>query len=164
MGIIDRKPHIMKIANGEYVAPEKVEIVYNTHPMIAEVFIDGKSTEEYVVGFFVPEEEPFLAFAQENGFSGDVASLIHNKDFLDKFHTTIKSYCQSKGLHSFEIAKSFKFMTTSFEEQGLLTNTMKLKRMLARRVLKAEIMSSTSYQEEGDLGIRSDGLHIVFLM
>merc|ERR1711976_77637 len=139
MGIIDRKKNIMKIANGEYVAPEKVEIVYNTHPMIAEVFIDGKSTEEYVIGFFVPEEEPFLAFAQENGFSGDVDSLSSNAKFLDVFHSTMKSYCQSKGLHSLEIAKSFMIMNKSFEEQGLLTNTMQLKRMLARKTLKAQI-------------------------
>lgn len=54
--IIDRKKNIMKIANGEYVAPEKCETVYSTKDYIAEAFIDGKSTEEYVVGFFVPEE------------------------------------------------------------------------------------------------------------
>merc|ERR1712227_904190 len=108
--IIDRKKNIMKIANGEYVAPEKVEIVYNQHPMIAEVFIDGKSTEEYVIGFFVPEEEAFLKFAQENGFSGDVEALSQDAKFLDLFHMTMKKYCKSKGLHSFEIAKSFKIM------------------------------------------------------
>merc|ERR1712039_445495 len=102
----------MGIANGEYVAPEKVEIVYNTHPMISEVFIDGKSTEEYVIGFFVPEEEAFLAFANQNGFTGDMQSLINDEAFLAVFHTTMKKYCQSKGLHSFEIAKSFKIMLT----------------------------------------------------
>jgi len=77
--IIDRKKNIMKIANGEYVAPEKVEIVYNTHHMIAEVFIDAKSTEEYVVGFFVPEQEALDKFAEENGFSGSVAELAQNE-------------------------------------------------------------------------------------
>merc|ERR1712146_646421 len=96
-------------------------------------------TEEYVIGFFVPEPEAFERFAQENGFNGDVTSLSNNAEFLNRFHDEMRVYCKGKGLHSFELAKSFRIMTQSFEEQGLLTNTMKLKRMLARKVLSDEI-------------------------
>ena len=131
--IIDRKKNIMKIANGEYIAPEKIENVYVTHPMVTEAFIDGKSTEEYIVGFIVPDKKSFMSFAQENGQEGTFEALCKNEEVLAAFHATLKAFCKSKKLHGFEVCKQFKLITTPFEELGLQTNSFKLKRNKARQ-------------------------------
>lgn len=43
--IVDRKKHIFKLAQGEYIAPEKIENIYARSEPVAQVFVHGESLQ-----------------------------------------------------------------------------------------------------------------------
>jgi len=45
----------MKLAQGEYVALEKVENMYSTLPMVAQIYVHGDSLQSYLLAVIVPD-------------------------------------------------------------------------------------------------------------
>ena len=43
--IFDRKKHIFKLSQGEYLAPEKIENIYVRSALVEQAFVDGRSVE-----------------------------------------------------------------------------------------------------------------------
>jgi long-chain acyl-CoA synthetase len=53
----------MKLAQGEYVALEKIEEVYSRTPFAMQVFVHGNSLKSYLIGVVIPDPVQFAAFA-----------------------------------------------------------------------------------------------------
>lgn len=52
--IVDRKKDIFKLAQGEYIAPAKIEDIYAQSPYILQIFVYGDSYKSCLVGIVVP--------------------------------------------------------------------------------------------------------------
>ena len=61
--IIDRAKNILKLSQGEYIAPEKLENIYSQIPEISQIFIYGDSLQHYLVAIMVPDMHNLRIFA-----------------------------------------------------------------------------------------------------
>ncbi|XP_030878260.1 long-chain-fatty-acid--CoA ligase 6, partial [Leptonychotes weddellii] len=100
--IIDRKKHIFKLAQGEYVAPEKIENIYIRSEPVAQIYVHGDSLKAFLVGVVVPDPEVMPSWAQKRGIEGSYEELCANKELKKAILEDMVRLGKQSGLHSFE--------------------------------------------------------------
>ena len=64
--IIDRRKNVLKLAQGEYISPERIENVYLSHlTYLQTAFVHGDSSETCLVAIFGVAPDLFAAFASK---------------------------------------------------------------------------------------------------
>lgn len=138
--IIDRKKHIFKLAQGEYISPEKIENIYIRSEPVAQLYVHGDSLQACLVGIIVPDPEVMPEWAKKKGMSGSYLELCANPLVKKAILEDLVRLGKASGLHSFEQVKSIYIHTEMFSiDNGLLTPTFKAKRPELKEYFKTQI-------------------------
>ncbi|XP_005048837.1 PREDICTED: long-chain-fatty-acid--CoA ligase 5 [Ficedula albicollis] len=147
--IIDRKKNIFKLAQGEYIAPEKIENVYIGSAAVAQVFVHGESLRSFLIGIVVPDAEMLPEFAAKLGVKGSFEELCKNPAVKKAILDDMIRLGREAGLKSFEQVKDLYIHTELFSvENGLLTPTLKAKRGDLVKYFQKEIEALYSSTQE----------------
>ncbi|XP_038858141.1 long-chain-fatty-acid--CoA ligase 1-like isoform X3 [Salvelinus namaycush] len=143
--IIDRKKHIFKLSQGEYIAPEKIENVYMRCVPVLQVFVHGDSLQSQLIGIVVPDPEVFIDWVKERGIFGSYEELCQNPDVKKEVLEDMTAVGKEAGLKSFEQVKDLHLHPEMFSvSNGLLTPTLKTRRVDIHRVFQEQITNMYS--------------------
>lgn len=92
--IIDRKKNLVKTLNGEYIALEKLESIYRSVPVVANICVYADAEQAKPIAIIVPAEPALKNLAAQLGVEGDsVETLVHDK----KLHSAVLKELQAQG-------------------------------------------------------------------
>ncbi|XP_043094225.1 long-chain-fatty-acid--CoA ligase 1-like [Puntigrus tetrazona] len=138
--LVDRKKHIFKLAQGEYIAPEKIENIYIRSEAVAQAFVHGDSLQACLVAIIVPDPDFLPGWAKKRGMEGSYEELCKKKEVKKAILEDIVKLGKESGLKSFEQVKDIALHTEMFSIQnGLLTPTLKAKRTDLRNCFRKQI-------------------------
>ena len=128
--IVDRKKSIFKLAQGEYVAVEKIEGCYKKDPFVEQIWVYGNSFKSFLVAVVIPKEMKVGEWAKHHHKKGTFAELCANDADLKKaIMESLTATAKEAKLKGFEIVKAIHVDADLFSvENDLLTPTFKSKR------------------------------------
>uniref|UniRef100_F1KYL1 Long-chain-fatty-acid--CoA ligase n=1 Tax=Ascaris suum TaxID=6253 RepID=F1KYL1_ASCSU len=129
--IIDRKKHIFKLQQGEFICPDKIESIYDRSQYVLQTFVYGESLKTCLIAIVVPDEEAVLAAAKEKLSikAAKVTEIYRNPDVKKMIFDDMIAIGRKEGLNSFEQVKDIFISCERFTvTNDLLTPTMKNKR------------------------------------
>ncbi|CAH8663400.1 unnamed protein product [Schistosoma haematobium] len=165
--IVDRVKSMFKLAQGEYVAPEKIEVIYQNCQLIDQIFVDGKPEQNFPVAVVNPNFVNLRSCINSYLKSGcnvddgkifdlkpsdisrlsdtDICKNIEIRRFVLR---KMNEVATEKGLKIFEMVQSIYLNDNPFTvENGLLTPTMKISRQNARRHFQSIVESLYSERD-----------------
>ena len=102
--IIDRKKNLVKTLAGEYIALEKLESVYRSATIVANICVYAAEDHMKPIAIIVPAEPALKKLAAEQGVKGDhLEELVHDKKINKAVLRQLQEAGQKGGLAGFEI-------------------------------------------------------------
>ena len=140
--MIDRKKHLFKLSQGEYLAPEKLESDLLNCLLISQIFIDGNSLHPFTVALVYPNYEliPGPIKNGPNGLSTTPPPKPSPAEVEKLLLEEMKVVGKARRLKSYEIPKKIYILPEPFSaENGLMTPTQKVKRATVRMTFKKQL-------------------------
>ncbi|KIM87577.1 hypothetical protein PILCRDRAFT_815138 [Piloderma croceum F 1598] len=145
--LIDRVKNIMKLAQGEYVALEKIENLYSSSPMVAQIYVHGDSLQSYLLAVLIPEPLQLSNLAthvlgKKVDETDKAAMEAASKDpkVNAAVLTLLTKEAKRNALKGFETIKRIHISLDSFTvENGTMTPTLKIRRKDAYAKYKADL-------------------------
>ncbi|MBE0598815.1 MAG: long-chain fatty acid--CoA ligase [Desulfuromonadales bacterium] len=133
LAITDRKKDLIVTASGENIAPQLLENLFKTDPLIANAIVYG-DRRPYLSALLIPDFEPLESFAQENGIEfADHCELVNHPRVLQVVRERIDTL--QENLTSFQRVKRFTLLSADFSRQQV-TPTLKVRRNLVQEHYK----------------------------
>ncbi|CAH8603985.1 unnamed protein product [Dicrocoelium dendriticum] len=153
--VVDRCKNMFKLTQGEYIAAEKVEGIYQCCSLVQFALLDGDSSRTFAVVIVYPDfvalrseltKAGVLASSNASSNGASVSSRSSDEELCSALEVRkfvlikLNTLGRERGLKGFEMAKSIHLTSQAFTiDNGLLTPTLKIARYRAREQFRQTI-------------------------
>lgn len=136
--ITDRKKDLIKTGGGKYVAPQKLENLLKSFPLLSHIVIHGDQ-RKYIIALVTLDKENLKILAERHQVTySSVNELYENQKVYDEVKKIISE--ANSELASYESIKKFKIIPGEFSiENGELTPSLKVKRKVLEKKFQSQI-------------------------
>jgi long-chain acyl-CoA synthetase len=143
--IVDRKKNLVKLAGGEYIALEKMEMTYGNSKFVdgvaGGICCIGDGEMDRPVALMQLNEEYSMHWAAANGLSGGFDQIKDSKELYDAVMADLNEEHATEGLSHLEKLAAVKFLTEHWTpENGCLTAANKLQRRVVVEKFEKEYL------------------------
>jgi long-chain acyl-CoA synthetase len=127
LAITDRKKDLIVTSGGKKIAPQPIENLIKTHPLVAEIVIVGNK-RHFPAALLVPRGAALEVWARDRGLSFTSRSdLLARPEVMARYEALVAE--MTPHLAQFEKIKKIALLEREFSlESGELTPTLKVKR------------------------------------
>ncbi|KAE9381137.1 acetyl-CoA synthetase-like protein [Stipitochalara longipes BDJ] len=128
--IIDRKKNLVKTLNGEYIALEKLESVYRSATVVANICVYASVTETHPIAIIVPAEPALKKLADAIGVKGHgIGDLVYDERIQQEVLKQLQAVGRKASLIGIEIITGVVLADEEWTPQNnMVTATTKLNR------------------------------------
>lgn len=136
--ITDRKKDLIKTAGGKFVAPQKIQNLFSTDPLIGHIHVHGDK-KKYIVALITLEKDEILKWKDKQNLAvSDYQKLVQSPVLQSEIRRSVARI--NSQLASFETIKRFKVLDHEFSiEGGQLTPSLKMKRKKIDQIYDNEL-------------------------
>ncbi|MFH8582824.1 carboxylic acid reductase [Streptomyces celluloflavus] len=114
---VDRRSHVLKLSQGEFVAVSRLEALFTGSPVVRQIFVYGNSARAYLLAVIVPTQDALDRVGGDTWLLGPA------------LRESLQLLAIEAGLNSYEIPRDFLIETEPFSQRnGLLSGVRKLLR------------------------------------
>lgn len=122
--LIDRKKNLIKTLNGEYIALEKLESIYRSATVVANICVFADDSKAKPIAIIVPAEPALKKLAQANGIEGStIEELVHNKKLHGAVLKELQNAGRAGGLTGIEIIEGVVLSDEEWTPQNVRART-----------------------------------------
>lgn len=124
--VVGRLRNTVKLAQGEFVSAERIEVALASCPMIDRIYVQAASGAVGVSALIAPHAD---ALARALGVEGELAALVAHPEALRVTLAAVRSHAKQAGLAAYETPRGILLEAAPFTPAtGLVTSNGKLAR------------------------------------
>ncbi|EFA83913.1 hypothetical protein PPL_02983 [Heterostelium album PN500] len=152
--VIDRKKNAFKLANGEFVAPEKIENMFYASEIIEHIFIYGYIDKTFLTAIVVPKEH--ILHKHKLTIDSSKEEVEENLPIRNEIMNELERISKLKSLANYEIPKMITIDNNKWTiESGMITGSGKFCRSIIYNHYVNDFMRMNDTIESIQTGLRS---------
>jgi long-chain acyl-CoA synthetase len=135
--IIDRRKYLVKIPNGEYISPGKIEAELKGCPVVDNICLFADPYKNYTVVLVIPNIAELQSLT---GLDEPLEVLCSRKEVTDLVLNQIQRWGEKAQLEKYEIPRRAHLVSETWTpDSGLVTAALKIRRQQVRQVYGKEL-------------------------